>query len=138
LESLLWFLTVTVFGIAVLRSKRLSLLAEKDSLKASAPESRSSAHWGLSQGLERAFGSTALVVGIAISLCSWALEILAVYLCVVAVRAAAHFLVVAFILAVVSLGGALTMLPGGIGAAELGIAGMFASIVNLSGGSQWL
>ena len=55
-----------------------------------------------------------------------------------AVRAAAHFLVVAFILAVVSLGGALTMLPGGIGAAELGIAGMFASIVNLSGGSQWL
>jgi uncharacterized membrane protein YbhN (UPF0104 family) len=52
--------------------------------------------------------------------------------------AAAHCLVVAFIFAVVSLGGALTMLPGGIGAAEAGMAGMFVSIVNLSGGSRWL
>jgi hypothetical protein len=104
----------------------------KDSLKASAPESPSSAHRGLSQGLERAFGSMAtrrnhnllMLLG---------LEILAVYLCVGAMGAAAHFLVAAFIFAVVSLGGALTMLSGGVGAAELGIAGTFASIVTSPG-----
>ena len=45
-----------------------------------------------------------------------------------------HFLVVTFIFAVASSGGALTMLPGGIGVAEAGMAGMFVSIVNLSGG----
>jgi len=61
------------------------------------------------------------------------LEILAVYLCVGAMGAAAHFIVAAFIFAVVSLGGALTMLPGGVGAAELGIAGTFASIVTSPG-----
>jgi len=43
------------------------------------------------------------------------LEILAVYLCVGAMGAAAHFIVAAFIFAVVSLGGALTMVPGALG-----------------------
>jgi uncharacterized protein (TIRG00374 family) len=109
-----------------------------DSLKASAPESPSSAHRGFHGASNELLAARPLVVGTAISLCSWGLEILAVYLCVVAMGAAAHFLVVAFIFAVVSLGGALTMLPGGVGAHELGIVGMFASIVNLSGGSQWL
>jgi Lysylphosphatidylglycerol synthase TM region len=105
----------------------------KDSLKASAPESPSSAHRGLSQGLERAFGGTAARRRNHNLLMLLGLEILAVYLCVGAMGAAAHFLVAAFIFAVVSLGGALTMLSGGVGAAELGIAGTFASIVTSPG-----
>ena len=134
LVSFLSFLTVTVVGIAVLRSKRLSLLAEKTLSKLPllnrlAPHTE--AFHGASNEL---LAARPLVVGTAISLCSWGLEILAVYLCVVAMGAEVHFLVVTFIFAVASLGGALTMLPGGIGAAEAGMAGMFVSIVNLSGG----
>ena len=105
-----------------------------DSLKASAPESPSSAHRGFHGASNKLLAARPLVVGTAISLCSWGLEILAVYLCVVAIGAEVRFLVVTFIFAVASLGGALTMLPGGIGAVEAGMTGMFVSLANLSGG----
>jgi uncharacterized protein (TIRG00374 family) len=133
LESLLWFLTATVSGVAVLRSKRLLLLAET-TLSRLPLLNQLAPHIGaFHRASNELLAARPLVVGTAISLCSWVLEILAVYLCVVAMGAAAHFLVVAFIFAVVSLGGALTMLPGGVGAAELGIAGTFASIVTSPG-----
>ncbi len=41
---------------------------------------------------------------------------------------------IVFIFAVASLAGVLSMLPGGIGAAEAGLAGMFVSVARLSGG----
>ena len=59
---------------------------------------------------------------------------LGVYLCVVGFGAEVPFLVVVFIFAVGSLGGALSMLPGGIGAAEAGMTGLFASLAGLAGG----
>jgi uncharacterized protein (TIRG00374 family) len=46
------------------------------------------------------------------------------------------FLMVVFIFVVSSLGGALTMLPGGIGAAEAGMAGMFDTVAGLSAGTS--
>src|SRR5919107_779504 len=134
LGSLLWFLTITGVGIAVLRSKRLSLLAEK-TLSRLPLLNRLTPHVGAFHGgSNELLAARPLVVGTFLSLCSWGLELLAVYLCVVAIGAEVHFLVVTFIFAVASLGGALTMLPGGIGAAEASMVGMFASIANLSGG----
>jgi uncharacterized protein (TIRG00374 family) len=75
-----------------------------------------------------------LTIGTIVSFCSWGIEILAVYLCVVGVGAGKPFLMVVFIFAVSSLAGALSMLPGGIGAAEAGLAGMFTSVAGLAGG----
>ena len=127
-------MTITGVGIAVLRSKRLSLLAEK-TLSRLPLLNRLAPHIGAFHGgSNELLAARPLVVGTVLSLCSWGLEILAVYLCVVAIGAEVPFLVVTFIFAVASLGGALTMLPGGIGAVEAGITGMFASIANLSGG----
>ena len=134
LGSLLSFLTITAVGIAVLRSKRLSLLTEK-TLSKLPLLNRLAPHVGTFHGgSNELLAARPLVVGTVLSLCSWGLELLAVYLCVVAIGAQVPFLVVTFIFAVASLGGALTMLPGGIGAAEAGMVGMFASIANLSGG----
>ena len=132
--SLLSFLTVTAVGIAVLRSKKLSLLAEKTLLKLPLLNRLVPHIGGFHGATNELLAMRPLVVGTVLSLCSWGLELLAVYLCVVAIGAEVHFLVVTFIFVVASLGGALTMLPGGIGAVEAGMAGMFASIVNLSGG----
>ena len=133
-ESLLLFLAVTAAGIAVLRSRRLSLLAEKMLLKLPllhrlAPHLRD--FHGASNELLAAWP---LVVGTAISFSSWGIEILAVYLCAVGMGVETPFLVVVFIFVVGSLGGALTMLPGGIGAAEAGMAGMFGTVAGLSAG----
>jgi uncharacterized protein (TIRG00374 family) len=132
--SLLLFLAATAAGIAVLRSKRLSLLAEKVLLKLPllhrlAPHVRD--FHGASNEL---LAAKPLVVGTVISFCSWGLEILAVYLCAVGIGAETPFLVVVFIFVIGSLGGALTMLPGGIGAAEAGMFGMFGAIAGLPGG----
>jgi uncharacterized protein (TIRG00374 family) len=77
-----------------------------------------------------------LIVGTAISFFSWGVEILAVYLCVVGMGAGAPFLMVVFIFAVSSVGGAVTMLPGGIGAAEAGMVGMFRTVAGLSGATS--
>lgn len=131
---LLGFLALTVLGIAVLRSKKLSLLAERILLKV--PLLRRFAPYlsdfhGASNEL---LGTKALVVGTAISFASWGFEILAVYLCVVGLGAEVPFLMVVFIFAVSSIVGVASMLPGGIGSAEAFLAGQFIAIAGLSDG----
>ena len=131
---LLMFLAVTVAGIAVLRSKGLSLLAER-TLKRLPLLDRLAPHVGQFHGASNellAFGP--LVVATAISFLGWGLECLAVYLCAAGVGAQAPFLMVVFIFAVSSLAGALFFTPGGIGVAEAGLAGMFGTVAGLSGG----
>ena len=131
---LLFFLALTAAGIAVLRSKEFSLLVEKALLRLPLLR-RLAPHVGEFHGASNELlAFRPLVVGTAISFCSWGLEILGVYLCALAVGAGKPFLVIVFIFVVSSLAGALSMLPGGIGAAEAGMAGMFASVAGLPGG----
>ncbi len=133
-ESLLLFLALTGAIVAVLRSKRLSLLIER-TLRKLPLLNRLAPHLGDFHGASNELlAARPLLVGTAISFCSWGIEILGVHLCVVGMGAKTPFLVVAFIFVVSSLGGALTMLPGGIGAAEAGLAGMFGTLAGLSGG----
>ncbi len=128
---LLFFLALTAFGIAVLRSKRLSLLVEKTLLKLPLLK-RLAPHLGEFHGASNELlALRPLTVGTIVSFCSWGIEILAVYLCAMGLGVGKPFLVVVFIFAVSSLAGALSMLPGGIGAAEAGLAGMFASVAGL-------
>ncbi len=132
--GLLFFVALTAVGIAVLRSRRLSLLAERALLKLPVLH-RLAPHLKDFQGASNELlGARPLVVGTAISLCSWGLEILGVYLCVLGMGVSTPFLMVVFIFVVSSIGGALSMLPGGIGAAEAGMAGMFGTVAGLSGG----
>ncbi len=131
---LILFLAVAIFGIAVLRSRRLSLLAERilgrlPLLRRLAPHIRD--FHGASNEL---LGLRPLAVGTVISFFSWGLECSAVYLCSVGVGAHEPFLVVVFIFAVSSLVGVGSMLPGGIGAAEAGLTGMFSTIGGLTAG----
>ena len=135
-ESLLLFLALTTAGIVVLRSKHLSLLAERTLLKLPLLH-RLAPHLGDFHGASNELLATRpLIVGTAISFCSWGIELLAVHLCVVGMGTETPFLVVVFIFVVSSLGGALTMLPGGIGAAEAGMAGMFDTVAGLSAGTS--
>lgn len=132
---LLLFLAVTALGIAVLRSRRLSLLAERilsrmPLLNRLAPHLED--FHGASSEL---LGTRALIVGTVLSFVSWGLECTAVYLCAVGIGAEMPFLMVVFIFAVSSLVGVGSMLPGGIGAAEAGLAGMFVTLGGLAGGS---
>jgi uncharacterized protein (TIRG00374 family) len=134
LEALLLFLAIAAAGITVLRSKRLSLLAERVLLKLPlldrlAPHVRD--FHGASNEL---LATRPLIVGTIISFCSWGLEILAVYLCVRGIGAEVSFLVVVFVFVVGSFAGAFSMLPGGIGVAEAGLAGGFTTFAGLSGG----
>ena len=131
---LLFFLALTALGIAVLRSKRLSLLVEKTLLKLPLLK-RLAPHVGEFHGASNELlAFRPLTIGTIVSFCSWGIEILAVYLCVMGVGVEKPFLMVVFIFAVSSLAGALSMLPGGIGAAEAGLAGMFTSVAGLAGG----
>lgn len=132
--TMLAFLAVAVFGIAVLRSKKLSLLAERVLLKLPlfdrlAPHLR--AFHGASNEL---LGARPLVVGTAISFLSWGLECLGVYLCAVGLGADVDFLMVVFVFAVSSLLGVLSMIPGGIGAVEAGLALQFTRLAGMSSG----
>ena len=129
------FLGVAVFGIAVLRSKTLSLLAERVLLRLPlfdklAPHLRS--FHGASNEL---LGARPLAVGTAISFFSWGLECLGVYLCAVGLGAEAGFLMVTFVFAVSSLLGVLSMIPGGIGAVEAGLALQFVRLAGMSTGT---
>jgi uncharacterized protein (TIRG00374 family) len=131
---MLAFLGVAVLGIAVLRSKSLSLLAERVLLKLPllhklAPHLRS--FHGASNEL---LGARPLAVGTAISFFSWGLECLGVYLCAVGLGAEASFLMVTFVFAVSSLLGVLSMIPGGIGAVEAGLALQFVRLAGISSG----
>jgi glycosyltransferase 2 family protein len=128
------FLGVAVFGIAVLRSKKLSLLAERVLLRLPllyklAPHLR--AFHGASNEL---LGARPLAIGTAISFLSWGLECLGVYLCAVGLGAEAGFLMVTFVFAVSSLLGVLSMIPGGIGAVEAGLALQFVKLAGMSTG----
>jgi uncharacterized protein (TIRG00374 family) len=128
------FLAVAVFGIAVLRSKTLSLLAERVLLRLPllhklAPHLH--AFHGASNEL---LGARPLLVGTAISFLSWGLECLAVYLCAVGLGADAGFLMVTFVFAVSSLLGVLSMIPGGIGAVEAGLALQFVRLAGMPTG----
>ena len=131
---LLAFLAITVVGIAMLRSKKLSLLAERV-LERLPLLNKLAPHVGTFHGASNELlALRPLVVGTAISFVCWGLEILAVYLCSVGVGAQIPFLMVVFIFAVSSLAGALFFTPGGIGVAEAGLAGMFGTVAGLSRG----
>jgi uncharacterized protein (TIRG00374 family) len=129
------FLAMTAFGIAVLRSKRLSVLAERI-LSRLPILNRLVPHLADFHGASNELlAARPLVIGTIISLCSWGLEILAVYLCAWGIGAQTPFLMVVFIFAVSSLAGALSMVPGGIGVAEAGLAGMFRTVAGLGAGA---
>jgi len=133
--TMLGFLAVAVFGIAVLRSERLSLLAERVLLKLPildrfAPHLRD--FHGASNTL---LGMGPLVVGTIISFLSWGLECFGVYLCTVGLGLDQPFLLVVFVFAVSSLLGVVSMLPGGIGAVEAGLAVQFVTLAGLSRGT---
>jgi uncharacterized protein (TIRG00374 family) len=128
------FLAIAAFGIAVLRSRWLSLLVERILLRLPllnrlAPHLRD--FHGASNEL---LATRPLVVGTLISFLSWGLECLGVYLCAVGLGADSPFLLVVFVFALSSLVGVLSMLPGGIGAVEAGLAGQFVAVAGLSTG----
>jgi uncharacterized protein (TIRG00374 family) len=132
--GLLSFLVLMAVAIAVLRSERLSLLAEKILLKLPLLH-RLAPHLKDFHGASNELLATRpLIIGTTISFFSWGLEILGVYLCVLGIGAATPFLMMVFIFVVGSVGGAVSMLPGGIGVAEAGMAGMFRTVAGLSGG----
>ncbi len=134
LWTILAFSVLTVFGIAVLRSKRLSLLAERVLLKLPVLN-RLAPHLSDFHGASNELlAARPLVVGTGFSFLSWGLEILAVYLCAIALGAELSFLLIVFVFAVSSIGGALSMVPGGIGVAEAGLAGMFVGLGGLAQG----
>ena len=132
--TMLAFLALAVFGIAVLRSKRLSLAAERV-LSRLPLLNRLAPHLGDFQGASNELLATRpLLVGTAISFFSWGLECTGVYLCAVGLGADRPFLLIVFVFAVSSLLGVLSMLPGGIGAVEAGLYGQFVTVANLSTG----
>ena len=128
------FLVVAAVGIAVLRSKRLSLLAERALLKLPLLNRLVPHLSDFHASSNELLGSRPLVVGTIISFLSWGLECLAVYLCAVGLGADLSFLLVVFVFATSSLIGVLSMLPGGIGAVEVGLAVQFRVIAGLSDG----
>jgi len=132
--TMVLFLAVAALGIAVLRSKRLSLLAERALLKLPLLN-RLAPHLGdFHASSNELLAARPLVVGTVISFLSWGLECLAVYLCAVGLDTDMPFLLVVFVFAVSSLIGVLSMLPGGIGAVEAGLYGQFVTVAGLSAG----
>lgn len=131
---LLAFLAVAALGIAVLRSKRLSLLAERVLLRVPLLSRLAPMVHDFHASSNELLATRPLVVGTVISFLSWGLEILAVYLCAVGIGAQLPFLLVVFVFALGSLVGVGSMLPGGIGAAEASMAGMFKFYAGLSAG----
>jgi glycosyltransferase 2 family protein len=128
------FLAVAALGIAVLRSKRLSLLVERALLKLPLLKRLAPHLEDFHASSNELLGTRPLVVGTAISFLAWGLECLAVYLCAVGLDANLAFLLVVFVFATSSLVGVLSMLPGGIGAVEAGLTGQFVAIAGLSTG----
>lgn len=134
LGILVLFVAATVSAIAVLRSKRLSLLAER--LLSRLPVvKRLAPHLAEFQTSSNVLlGSKPLAVGTGISFLSWGLECTAVYLCSVGIGLERPFLMVVFIFAVSSLAGALFFTPGGLGVAEAGLTGGFVSLAGVARG----
>jgi uncharacterized protein (TIRG00374 family) len=132
--TMLLFLSVAVFGIAVVRSRRLSLAAER--ILAKLPlVSRFAPHMRDFTGASNELlGTGPLVIGTVISFLSWGLECTGVYLCAVGLGVHKPFLLIVFVFAVSSLLGVVSLLPGGIGAVEAGLYGQFVTVANLSTG----
>jgi uncharacterized protein (TIRG00374 family) len=132
--TMLTFLAVAAIGIAVLRSKRLSLAAERV-LRKLPLVNRFAPHLRDFHGASNELLAMApLLVGTAISFFSWGLECTGVYLCALGLGADRPFLLIIFVFAVSSLLGVVSMLPGGIGAVEAGLYGQFVAVANLSTG----
>ena len=132
--TMVLFLAVAAIGIAVLRSERLSRLAARGLsrlplLDRLAPHL--SAFTGASNEL---LAARPLVIGTVISFLAWGLECLGVYLCAVGLGVDEPFLLIVFIFATSSLVGVLSMLPGGLGAVEAGLAVQFTRLAGLSSG----
>jgi glycosyltransferase 2 family protein len=134
LTTMVIFLAVAAFGIAVLRSKRLSLLAERVLVKVPLLNRLSPHLHDFHASSNELLGTRPLIVGTVISFLSWGLECLGVYLCAVGLGVEKDFLLVVFVFAVSSLLGVLSMLPGGIGAVEAGLALQFRAVTELSAG----
>jgi len=128
------FLAVAAFGIAVLRSRRLSLLAERVLRKLPLLNRFAPHLHDFHASSNELLAARPLVVGTSISILSWGMECLGVYLCAVGLGVDRPFLLVVFVFAVSSLVGVLSMLPGGIGAVEAGLTGQFVAIAGLSAG----
>jgi glycosyltransferase 2 family protein len=133
--ALVLFLAVAALGIAVLRSKRLSLLAERALLKLPLLNRLAPHLKDFHASSNELLSSRPLVVGTVISFLSWGLECLAVYLCAVGLGTDMSFLLVVFVFATSSLIGVLSMLPGGIGAVEAGLYGQFVTVAGLPAGT---
>ncbi len=132
--TMILFLVIAALGIAVLRSKRLSLLAERVLIKLPLVNRFAPHLHDFHASSNELLAPRPLVVGTLISFLSWGLECLGVYLCAVGLDADRPFLLVVFVFAVSSLVGVLSMLPGGIGAVEAGLAGQFVALAGLSAG----
>ena len=132
--TMLMFLAVAALGIAVLRSKRLSLAAER--VLGKLPfVNRFAPHLSDFHGASNELlGTKPLLIGTLISFLSWGLECTGVYLCAVGLGVDKPFLLIVFVFALSSLLGVLSMLPGGIGAVEAGLYGQFVAVANLSTG----
>jgi uncharacterized protein (TIRG00374 family) len=133
-STMVVFLAIAALGIAVLRSKRLSLMAERALRKLPLLDRIAPHLHDFHASSNELLAARPLVVGTLISFLSWGLECLGVYLCAVGLDADMPFLLVVFVFAVSSLVGVLSMLPGGIGAVEAGLTGQFVAIAGLSAG----
>ena len=132
--TMLMFLAVASFGIAVLRSKRLSLAVERVMAKLPLLH-RFAPHLSDFHGASNTLlAAGPLLVGTVISFLSWGLECTGVYLCAVGLGVDRPFLLIVFVFATSSLLGVVSMLPGGIGAVEAGLYGQFVAVANLSTG----
>jgi uncharacterized protein (TIRG00374 family) len=131
-STMVVFLAIAAVGIAVLRSKRLSLLAERVLNKLPLLERFAPHLHDFHASSNELLAARPLVVGTLISFFSWGLECLGVYLCAVGLGVDRPFLLVVFVFATSSLIGVLSMLPGGIGAVEAGLTGQFIAVAGLS------
>lgn len=131
---LVLFLGIAALGVLALRSRRLSGLVAR-SLERVPVLKRLVPHMADFHGASnRLLAAGPLGMGSALSFGAWGLELLAVYLTVRGVGATVPFLVVVFVFAVASIAGSLSLLPGGIGAAEASLAGMFVAVGGLASG----
>ena len=128
------FLGITVAGVLVLRSKRLSTSLSKGLERVPKLNSLSSRVTEFHGASNQLLSPVPLVVGSVLAFVIWSLEILAVYTIVRGVGSAVPFLEIAFIFAVSSIVGLLSMLPGGIGAAETSLTGLFRVVAGLGSG----
>ena len=133
-STMVLFLAVAAIGIAILRSKRLSLLAERALHRMPLLDRLAPHLHDFHASSNELLGARPLVVGTCISFLSWGLECCGVYLCAVGLGVERPFLLIVFVFATSSLIGVLSMLPGGIGAVEAGLTGQFVAVAGLSAG----